>query len=254
MHFIDSHCHIDFEAFDSDRSSLLDHCLQLGIKQIIIPAVTRSRWQKLNTLCQQSAMLFPTLGLHPLFLDDHRAEDLVELEKLIPTVKPVAIGEIGLDFYIANPDKPQQISLLEQQLELAKQFTLPVILHVRKAHDQVYALLRRHDIHHGVVHAFSGSLQQAENYIKQGLMLGAGGMLSYQKAKRIKSVYRHVPLENLILETDAPDMPLQGYREQRNSPEFIPSIANFLADLRSDTVENIAQHTTKNARYLFNIG
>ena len=253
MQFIDSHCHIDFEQFDRDRETLLNNCQQRGVTQIIIPAVTQKGWQKLVTLCQQYSMLSPTLGLHPLFLEQHSDQDLVELEKLIPQVKPVAIGEIGLDFYIEHPDKPKQIKLFTQQLELAKQFELPVIIHVRKAHDQVYSLLKQVGVRRGVIHAFSGSLQQAENYMSQGFLLGAGGILSYQKATRVKAVFSQIPLNYLVLETDAPDMPLQDKRGQRNSPEYIPEIASLLADIKQETLDTIATKTTENVQTLFSI-
>jgi len=253
MELVDSHCHIDFATFDYDRKVILSRCLELGIKNIIVPATTADRWQALISLCQTSTMLHPALGLHPMFMLEHHASDLATLETLLAQHSVVAVGEIGLDFYIKDHDKDAQIKLVTAQLKLAQQADLPVILHVRKAHDQMVALLKRYPVKGGVVHAFSGSEQQAQNYIKQGLLLGIGGAYSYQRATRLHDLLRQLPLTHIVLETDAPDMPLEGKQGQRNSPENIATIADIVANIRQQTIEDIAKITTDNCKRLFTL-
>ncbi len=253
MELVDSHCHIDFATFENDRKVILSRCLALGIKNIVVPATTADRWQALIALCQTSSMLHPALGLHPMFMQQHHANDLTTLETLISENKIVAIGEIGLDFYIKDHDKDAQIELVTAQLKLAQQADLPVILHVRKAHDQMIALLKQYPVQGGVVHAFSGSEQQAQNYIKQGMLLGIGGAYSYQRATRLHNLIKQLPLLSIVLETDAPDMPLEGKQGQRNSPESIADIVTIVANLRQQSPEDIAKITTENSKRLFNI-
>lgn len=253
MHLFDSHCHLDFEHFDLDRSQILDRCQQLGISNILIPGVTAKRWHRLLELCNHNDMLHPALGLHPMFMLEHHADDLATLERLLAQHSVVAIGEIGLDFYIKDHDKNAQIELLIKQLKLAQQAELPVILHVRKAHDQMIALLKQYPVKGGVVHAFSGSEQQAQHYMKQGMLFGIGGAYSYQRATRLHNLIKQLPLSSIVLETDAPDMPLEGKQGQRNSPESIAVIVNIVSDLRQQSVNDIAKITTENCKKLFNI-
>ncbi|OUR64267.1 DNAase [Methylophaga sp. 42_25_T18] len=251
MDLIDSHCHLDFNVFDDDRSTVLANCQQLGINDIIIPGVTANTWDRLLTVCQQSTMLHPALGMHPMFMDQHQAEYIDQLNAYVSEHKPVAIGEIGLDFYIADHDKQSQIELFEQQLAIAHQHNLPVILHVRKAHDQTLALLKKHQITAGIVHAFSGSEQQANNYIKQGFLLGIGGVITHERATRLRKLFSSLPLSNIVLETDAPDMPLANMPDIRNTPENIPRIVATLAELRAESQEQIADISSQNVRQIF---
>jgi len=253
MHLIDSHCHLDFDHFDQDRGSVLEHCQQLGVKQIIVPGVIATSWDKLMGICQQSTMLHPALGLHPMFMDQHKPEHLLQLQTLLCHQKIIAIGEIGLDFYVPDYDKQAQITLLSQQLELAQQSNLPVILHIRKAHDQMISLLKKFTVKGGIVHAFNGSLQQAKQYQQLGFLFGVGGIITHPKATRLISLFQALPLSSLVLETDAPDMPLSGLQQQRNTPENIPAILNALAQIRTENSEEIAMATTDNCQQLFNI-
>jgi len=246
MHLIDSHCHLDFSEFDADRESILAHCKQLGVKKIVVPGVMASSWNRLITICQQSNMLYPALGLHPMFMDNHQAKDLKKLTEYIALHKLIAIGEIGLDFYISEHDKASQILLFEQQLTIAKESGLPIILHVRKAHDQTLLLLKKHTVKGGIVHAFSGSEQQAQQYIKLGFVFGVGGAITHKLATRLRKLFSILPLSSLVLETDAPDMPLSGMSEQRNTPENIPTILDSLVEIRSENKAEIATITTAN--------
>jgi TatD DNase family protein len=253
INFVDSHCHLDFQLFDVDRTDILAHCQQLGVNNIVVPGVSADKWDRLLKICDQSELLHPALGLHPLFMALHTAEHLVDLKRLIAAIQPIAIGEIGLDFYLPNHNKQAQIDLFTQQLKLAKSAQLPVLLHVRKAHDQTISLIKIHRVVGGIVHAFNGSLQQAEQYIKLGFVLGVGGVITHAKATRLRTLFSHIHSASIVLETDAPDMPLAEMQDQRNTPENIPAILDALANIRSESKQDLATITTDNAKKILNI-
>jgi len=247
MNIIDTHCHLDVTDFDLDRDGVLEHCRVLGISKIIVPAIESKTWSGLIKLCQSNTGLYPALGLHPVFINQHHADDIQELEKLLEMVKPIAIGEIGLDFYLKELDQQQQLELFEIQLNIAKTHNLPVILHVRKAHDQVLQLLKKVKVKGGFCHAFNGSMQHAQHYMELGFKLGFGGTLTYENSTRIHRLAKELPLESIVLETDAPDMVVESHRGERNSPEYIIESLNALAHLRNEAASVIAMQTTKNA-------
>lgn len=253
MHLIDSHCHLDFDQFDSDRESVLSNCHKLGVEQIIVPGITADNWRNVIEVCQQSDMLYPALGLHPMFTDQHRPEHVSQLFEFIENNKVIAVGEIGLDFYIPDHDKTVQIALFEQQLIIAQQTDLPVLLHVRKAHDQTIKLLKQYPISGGIVHAFSGSMQQAKHYLNLGFLFGIGGAITHPRATRLRQLSSELPLSSLALETDSPDMPLAGMQGQRNTPENIPTILNALAEIRSESKQDIALATSNNCNRVLNL-
>ncbi len=254
MQLIDSHCHLDFTDFDHDRDEILTRCRGIGIRDIVIPGVCSNSWDTQIKICQQSEMLHYALGLHPIFMQHHTNNHIDKLRDYVSKYNPVAIGEIGLDFYLKDHDKDSQITLFEQQLMIAAETDLPVILHVRKAHDQTIALLKKHHINKGIVHAFSGSPQQAQHYIKLGFLLGVGGVITYPNATRARCLYAELPLSNIALETDAPDMPLNGMqRGQRNSPEKIVDVLSHLTQLRKESREQIAKTTTHNVQQLLTL-
>jgi len=250
---IDSHCHLDFDVFDTDRDALLAEFKQHHIARVIVPGVTASRLDKLLSLVTTFPEIEYALGLHPMFMTDHQPADLDTLREYLEQHQPVAIGEIGLDFYHAEHDKESQINLFEQQLELAVSFDLPVILHVRKAHDVVLQLLKKHRVRGGIVHAFSGSEQQAQHYIKLGFLLGIGGTITYEKATRVRRLFSNLPLSAIALETDAPDMPLHGQAGQRNSPLSLVHIVSSLATLRTEKRDVITRITSDNVNQLFSL-
>lgn len=245
---IDSHCHIDFAIFDDDRESILTHCQSLSIKQLIVPGTQARSWQKLLSLAVQFPSIKPALGLHPYFLGDYQPTDLIELSRLIQlhAWQIVALGEIGLDFAI-DVEPILQKKVFEQQLEIAVQYGLPVILHHRQSHNQIIQCLKAYRFQNGgIVHAFSGSLQQANTYIDLGFKLGVGGTITYERAKKTRSVLSQVPLESLVLETDSPDMPINGKQGQRNSPINLIAILHELAVLRNESKEQIIKQCYKN--------
>ncbi|MDB2705596.1 TatD family hydrolase, partial [Pseudomonadota bacterium] len=184
MHLIDSHCHLDFTIFDTDRDHVISRCNDLDVKSIIIPAVTASSWQRLLSVCAQSEILHPALGLHPMFMQQHKPEHIDELKDAVKQHKHtlVAIGEIGLDFYLPDHDKQAQTELFIEQLKVAQDTELPVLLHVRKAHDQALSCLKKYPVSGGIVHAFNGSIQQAEHYQKLGFLFGVGGAITHSNA------------------------------------------------------------------------
>ena len=253
MHLIDSHCHLDFEQFDIDRDSVLSHCEILGVQTIVVPGVTAEHWNRLLEICEQSPLLLPALGLHPMFMAQHRPEHLKQLSELIKKHNIVAIGEIGLDFYLPDYDKDAQIHLFTEQLKIAQHAQLPVLLHVRKAHDQTISLLREYPVRGGIVHAFSGSRQQAEQYRKLGFLFGVGGAITHSRATRLRTLMSELPLSCLVLETDSPDMALSGMQGQRNTPENIPLILESLAQIRTESREDIAQATTHNCQRILRL-
>lgn len=253
MNIIDTHCHLDLEIFDSDRESLIERCVQLGINRIIVPGIESNSWDNLISICQNHDNLLPALGLHPVFINSHTIEDITKLEQLINDAKPVAIGEIGLDFYISDTDRDKQIEYFNLQLDLASKYQLPIILHVRKAHDEVLKLLKSKQLTGGSCHAFSGSLQQAKQYIGLGFKLGFGGTLTYPNAKRIHELARQLPLNSIILETDAPDMSGFNHKGERNQPDFIIDALEVLASLKELSIEEVAKQTTINATEVFNL-
>jgi TatD DNase family protein len=249
-HLIDTHCHLDFPVFDGCRTRLLARARAAGVDQIVVPGVVADDWPRLLACCEEHGLL-PALGLHPCFLSRHRDGDLDTLAQGLAQYPVVAVGEIGLDFFIPDPEPERQLKLFDAQLELAQRFNLPVLLHVRKAHDQVLALLRRYRLARGgLVHAYSGSLQQAEQYLQLGFRLGIGGTLSYSRAKRLREIVTALPLESFVLETDAPDIPLADYRDEPNRPERVAEVAAILAQLRGVSAECVADLTGRTARDL----
>ncbi len=247
MRIFDSHCHLDSPAFDPDRSKVLKNCRDKGIKHILVPAIKRAGWDRLLTLCEQEKGLYPALGLHPVFVEQHKQQDLDQMEQYLAKYQPLAIGEIGLDFFIDQPDKERQLHFFRAQLDIARNANLPVSLHIRKAHDQVLSLLRKQPVRGGFAHAFNGSLQQAQQFIELGFKLGFGGTLTYEGSRKIRELARVLPLGSIVLETDAPDMVVAAHRGERNSPEYILDCLNVLSELRDEEPQFIAERTTCNA-------
>ena len=250
---IDSHCHLDFEQFDDDREAVLRRANDCGVAEIIVPGVTAQGWQNLITLCQQHPGLYYALGLHPVFLDRHQPGDIAELAKQLPLSSAIAVGEIGLDFYLPELNREQQKSLFTAQLELAQEFDLPVILHVRKAHDATLSLLQQHPVKGGIVHAFNGSLQQAEKYQQIGFKLGFGGMLTYERSRKLRALASALPLSAIVLETDAPDMVVASHRGEPNSPVYLPEVVQAMASIRQESAQEIVDQTSANTRQVLQL-
>lgn len=251
MPLIDTHCHLDFTVFAAEIETVLSRARQCGVTQFVVPGVSADRWQGILNLCQQHTGLYPALGLHPCFLQGDHSDDLESLALLLKQhLEIVAVGEIGLDLFIKDADLDAQLAILRPQLSLAKQHHKPVLLHVRKAHDQMLKQLRQLKLPKaGLVHAFSGSEQQANEYLKLGFKLGIGGAVTYERAIKLRRLVAELPLTSFVLETDSPDMPLCGFQGQVNYPERVAMVAKTVAQIRqqplSDIIEVTAAQSTK---------
>ena len=248
MEIIDTHCHLDFSAFDDDRAEIVSACCHAGITTIVVPSVTQSNWTNVVKTQKQFDGIEVAFGLHPCFIKNHKKEHVDKLDSLIKTKRPIAIGEIGLDFYTKDADRDSQQYYFNSQLDLASHHSLPVLLHVRKAHEQIILALKKIECIGGIVHAFNGSLEQAYRYIDLGFKLGFGGTLTYTGSTRIRHVASKLPIEALVLETDAPDMPVARHKGERNSPLYIQYSLDALAKIRAESRAAIAAQTSANAR------
>ncbi|WP_287029036.1 TatD family hydrolase [Pseudomonas sp. UBA6310] len=256
MRLIDTHNHLDFPPFDDDRAAVLERARARGVERQVIIGVYQAHWQRLWDLVSREPGLYATLGLHPAFLHRHRPEHLAELREWLKRLagddRLCAIGEVGLDYYIENPDKPRQQELFEAQLKLANEFERPVLLHVRRAHAAVVATLKRlRPARGGIAHAFSGSYEEAREYIRLGFRLGLGGAGTWPQALRMHKVLRQLPLDSIVLETDAPDITPHAHAGERNSPEFLPDICVALAEIRGVSPEELAAASYSNSCELF---
>jgi TatD DNase family protein len=250
---IDSHSHFDDREFDPDRDAVLARARAAGVTRQIIPAIALSNFENVRALCAANSGLFAAYGLHPMLLAEHKPSHIDQLARWIERENPVALGECGLDFWIEGLDRYAQRDYLERQLALAKDFDLPLILHARRAFDDVAAALRRIGGLRGVVHSFSGSEEQAQQFFRLGFHLGIGGPVTYERAKRLRSIVASMPIEWLLLETDSPDQPLSGHRGERNEPAFTAEVLDIIATLRGESRESVATATTRNACALFRL-
>nr|WP_225911440.1 TatD family hydrolase [Pseudomonas lactucae] len=254
---IDTHTHLDFADFDTDRREVLAHSRELGVRRMVVLGVYQQNWQRLWDLVQADEGLFAAFGLHPVYLDDHRPADLTVLADWLSRLhghrQLCAVGEIGLDYFLQALDRERQQTLFEAQLQLAVDFQLPALLHVRRSHAAVIATLKRIRLPRGgIIHAFAGSREEAHEYIKLGFKLGLGGAATWPQALRMHKVLAHLPLDAVVLETDAPDMAPAMYPGQRNSPEHLPAICGALAERMGTSPLLLAEASTRNACELFN--
>ncbi len=250
---IDSHCHLDAAEFDADRDQVLAQSRAAGVDGILVPAVDRDSWSAIARLAAQDAAIYPAYGLHPMFLDQHQDADLAALPDWLEHNRCLAIGECGLDFHVEGLDRDRQLEILRPQLQLAAERVLPVILHARRALDPLLAEVRRYPGLRGIVHSFSGSAEQARQWTTRGFLLGIGGPVTYPRAARLRRIVADLPIEHLVLETDAPDQPLCGHQGERNSPERLLDVLAEVAILRNTSPAALAAATSRNVRGLLNI-
>ncbi|MBC2656583.1 TatD family hydrolase [Pseudomonas sp. MSSRFD41] len=256
MELIDSHTHLDFPDFDADRAALLADSRARGVGRMVVLGVYQGNWQRVWDLVQGDPQLYAAFGLHPVYLDDHQPADLQHLgdwlARLAGHPQLCAVGEIGLDYFLQHLDRERQQALLEAQLQLAADFQLPALLHVRRSHAAVIATLKRFKLQRGgIIHAFAGSREEAREYLKLGFKLGLGGAATWPQALRLRKVLAELPLEALVLETDAPDMAPAMYPNQRNSPQHLPEICAALAAIIGVDAEQLAGASTRNACAVF---
>jgi TatD DNase family protein len=247
----DSHCHLDAPEFDPDRPAVVARARAAGVHWQLVPAVARAAWPALRAACALDDGLLPAYGLHPMYLDQHRDEHLDELADWLARERPAAVGECGLDYFVEGLDPERQRFFFQAQLDLARAFDLPVVLHARRAVDEVITRLRRTGGLRGVVHSWSGSEEQARQLFDLGFHLGIGGPVTFERAQRLRRTVATMPIEYLLLETDAPDQPGTGHRGERNEPGYLPEVLAVVAKLRDESPETVAAATTANARRLF---
>jgi len=242
--WIDTHCHLDASEFDADRDSVIASAAAAGVSGIVLPAVAVSNFNAVRALAHGDARCVYALGIHPLCTPGAGQADLDALRRevaaSIDDPRLVAIGEIGLDFFVPGLDAQHQTWLYTEQLKIAREFDLPVLLHVRKSQDQVYAGLRRVGVRQGIAHAFNGSHEQARRYVEHGMKLGFGGNVTFSRARQIRRLASELPIEAIVLETDAPDIAPawlsdDQFGEQhkaRNTPGEVVGVARVMAELR----------------------
>lgn len=245
---IDTHCHLDAGEFDPDRDEVYARARAAGIAVQILPAVTAANFADVAAACRRYAGCLPAWGMHPMYIHVHHQRHLDELRRRIEAWRPVAVGEIGLDLFVQGLDWPTQEHFYVEQLKVARDYDLPVLLHCRRANDQILKHLRRIRVRGGIAHAFSGSRQQADEYLKLGFKLGFGGAFTWTRAMRLRALAVELPLDAIVLETDSPDIPPAWIGNGRNEPAELARIAATLAELRAIPADEVARQTTRNAR------
>jgi TatD DNase family protein len=254
---IDAHCHLDFPDFDADREAVVERARAVGVSHFVVPGTTRERWPGVLALGGRDDVSV-CLGLHPYFMDEHAEGDVEALAQALDdhaaaTPGVVAIGECGIDARFPET-LDAQWRLFDAQLRLAKARRLPVVIHCVRANDRVARRLRELALPDGgLIHAFAGSPEQARRFIDLGFVVGLGGAVTHERAKRLRRAVASLPAEGYVLETDSPDMPLAGHRGERNEPARVAEVCRLVAELRKEPFEAVAAASTANARRLFRL-
>lgn len=250
---IDSHIHLDDERFSDQQAQLLTMARANNIAAFVVPAVCQRFWPRLKALCDAHNDLHACYGLHPRFFHEHSDEHLQQLPLWLGKESPVAIGECGLDYAYAGADKSAQQHLFGAQLALAREFNLPIVIHAVRAVEDVIRMIRASGHRRGMVHSFNGSQQQAHKLIDLGYKLSFGGAVTYPKAKKLQELVASLPLEAVLLETDAPDQPPVPYQGAQNQPHYLIDVWQCISTIRNESATAIAEATSHNARQLFNL-
>ena len=252
MKLVDAHCHFDFPQFDGHRFSALDAALSNDIVGLVIPGVRRPDWGRVQETALAHSGLYYCLGIHPWFVDEHSIADLESLEQILGSrpERCVGIGECGLDRL--RGDMSAQYPWFESQIELASKLGFPLIIHSVKAHDEVHATLKRGSWGgRALLHGFSGSYQQATKLVGQGCFIGVGGVITHPRARKTRDTVARLPLESLVLETDAPDMAPEGVEAGANSPVYLRRIFECLSEIRSEKPDLLASVLFANTQLLY---
>jgi TatD DNase family protein len=258
--WIDTHCHLDAAEFEPDRTAVRSRAAAAGVAHCVLPAVAPANFETVRALAHRHGDSY-ALGIHPICTPDATDEDLRRLDDALHAAahdeRLVAVGEIGLDYFLEGLDPDRQELFYREQLVIAQQHRLPVIVHVRRSADQLLKHLRRIPVR-GIAHAFNGSLQQAQEFVRLGFKLGFGGTVTFERAQQVRRLAVELPLDAIVLETDSPDIPphwlyrtaeerADGSPQGRNEPGELPRIASELARLRGIDVEELAVASTRNA-------
>lgn len=247
---IDTHIHLDAEAYNHDWQAVLDRACEAGVEKVVAPATQLESSRRLVEMAGQDPRIRPAVGVHPHEASHWRAELLPELRRLAASA--VAVGEIGLDFHYDFATPEEQLQCLRDQFELARELRLPVILHCREAEAALYEEVARADLPaRGVVHCFTGGWEWAEKFLGLGFFVGVTGMVTFPKLLDVHEVARKAPLDRLLLETDGPYLAPIPYRGKRNEPGYVPLMARRVADLRGLDPEEVARATSAAAATLF---
>jgi len=250
--WFDTHCHIDAPEFAQDISLVLARAAEQGVTGILIPAVRVCDFSRVVQIVDQWSGLIPkicfSLGIHPLYTKDASENDIYltrqAVEQYIHHPRMVAIGEIGLDYFVEDLDHPKQEWFFEEQLKIAQEFELPIVMHVRKSQDQLLKRLRKTKVLGGIAHAFNGSFVQAQHFLDLNFVLGFGGTITYDRSLQIKRLAKEFPDESYVLETDSPDIPpawLIDTESRRNEPAYLPKIAEDFARERNVDLDTLAK-------------
>ncbi len=250
----DSHSHYDDEAFDEDRDLVLSGLKDKNVGDVIAAASSWNSIEKIKKMSAQYSFVHPAYGIHPENALDLTDERKTLLKKIIYEEKPVAIGEIGLDYYWGEPSKEVQREAFIYQLELARKFSLPIIVHAREAAEETFELIKAHNPEkRGVIHCFSSSYEMAVRYINMGYYIGIGGVVTFKNSAKLKDIAARIPLSSILIETDCPYMAPVPHRGKRNDSSLLVHVADEIASLRNITPEEVIETTDRNARNLFNI-
>ena len=256
--WVDTHCHVDALEFQDTLPEIMARAAGEGVQAILLPTVQASDWDQAKDLVNQFSKYIPglvyTLGIHPLYINQAHEDDIdvlkSHIEQSLDDPRFVGVGEIGLDYFVEGLDPQRQEYFFHAQLDLAEQFQLPVILHVRRSQDAILKALRKRKVPGGIAHAFNGSHQQAEQFIELGFKLGFGGAATYDRALQIRRLLQEMPLDCIVTETDSPDIPpvwLKGEGGKFNEPALLPRIARQLAEIRGIGDEVFASAVWQNA-------
>ena len=246
--YIDTHCHLSREDYD-DIDKVIEENKNANIDKIVVSGCSRESIEEVMDLKDRYDMVYVTIGYHPEYADTVTESDLDYLKSLLGEKKVVGIGEIGLDYHYTKDNKDKQIWLFEEQLKIAEEFNLPVVIHSRDATMDTINTLKKYKVK-GIIHCFSGSLETANIYISMGFLLGIGGVVTFKNSK-LKDVVKEVPLESIVLETDSPYLTPVPFRGKINSSKYLEYIANFIADIKNISVDELAEITSRNASSLF---
>lgn len=244
---IDTHLHLDAAEFDADRDAVIVAALAAGVGRFVLPAVSLASCRSVQDLAASLPGSVCAFGIHPLYVGAAIEADIAGLRALLMEGSAVAVGEIGLDSFVGDADPLRQEWFFIEQLKLAREFDLPVLLHVRRAQDRVLKYLRKYRVCGGIAHAFNGSVQQAQAFIDLGFKLGFGGAMTYTGSTRIRALAAALPLETIVLESDAPDIPPAWASTMRNEPANVARFAQVLAELRGLELSELAAQITNNA-------
>ena len=250
---VDTHCHLDDPGFESDRNLLIDKARMAGVQSIIVPGIAASEFSLIQNLAESNKRVHACAGLHPLFMDAHNESSFEQLQQLVVDGSIIAVGECGLDHSDKHADKLRQLDCFERQISLSIEYKLPLIIHANRAVEAVLLSVGKHDRAYGVIHSFNGSLEQAERFIALGFKLGFGGAVTYPRATRLRKLICELPLDAMVLETDAPYQSGAAHNGQRNQPAWILEVLESVAELRDESMDEIARVTTLTACNLFNL-